>query len=204
MGMAVTSSVHSYEPLQPSLRTPPCKSKKRRIVGEATERTRPRLEVVGTYLHGLAQHKAQRAKLQKVHNRAALGCLQASGGYPTVARRLGYHVHCRTRRQNAGRQLQDLGTTAANYQPQITRKAYSGVWLVLAASPKAWGQREYRSLSAGKHIMAMGGSVEQKEHHSESYSSRRRNQGGLGLQAELLPGTKPDSTRSHTPGGVAL
>ncbi len=54
--------------------------------------------------------------------------------------------------------------TMADYLPQVTRKAYSGARLVLAARSRIWGQREYRSLRAGEHTTATGGSTEQAKH----------------------------------------
>jgi hypothetical protein len=54
--------------------------------------------------------------------------------------------------------------TTADYLPQVTRKAYSSVWPVLAARPRVWGQREYRSPRAGEHTTATGERAEQAKH----------------------------------------
>jgi hypothetical protein len=56
-----------------------------------------------------------------------------------------------------------VGTTA-DYLPQVTRKAYSSVWPVLAARPRVWGQREYNSPRAGEHTTATGERGEQAKH----------------------------------------
>jgi hypothetical protein len=54
--------------------------------------------------------------------------------------------------------------TTADYLLQVTRKAYSSAWPVLAARPRVWGQREYRSPRAGEHTTATGGRAKQAKH----------------------------------------